>query len=98
MLLNHGHLVQVGGVSDHHLLNTAAFGHLENMQGLAQIKRHHLPAHAVKQVLAMLSQHGGQMIQLQIVSALGLTAEMVAERLHKMEAEGQIERRWSAEE
>ena len=50
------------------------------------------------QVLALLSQHGGQLSQQQIASVLGLPAELVAEELQEMEAEGQIERRWSTEQ
>ncbi len=67
------------------------------LKGLSKAQRYTLEEFE-GQVLAMLFQHGGQMSQLQIASALGLPAERVAERLHKMEVEEQIERRWSAEE
>ncbi|MBN2325340.1 MAG: hypothetical protein JXQ30_16540 [Spirochaetes bacterium] len=50
------------------------------------------------QVLALLFQHGGQLNQLGIVVALGLPAELVAEKLLSMEAEGLIERQWTVEE
>jgi uncharacterized membrane protein len=66
-------------------------------KGLSEAQRYTLEEFE-GQVLAMLFQHGGQLSQLQIASSLGLPAERVAERLHKMETEGQIERRWSAEE
>jgi uncharacterized membrane protein len=67
------------------------------LKGLSEAQRYTLEEFE-GQVLAMLSQHGGHLSQPQIASALGLPAERVAERLHKMEAEEQIERRWSAEE
>jgi len=50
------------------------------------------------QVLALLSQHGGQLGQVRIAAALGLPSELVADRLLEMEAQGLIERDWTVEE
>ena len=49
------------------------------------------------QVLALLTQRGGEADQTVVVAALGLPVNIVAERLLEMESSGMIERRWSAD-
>ena len=50
------------------------------------------------QVLALLSQHGGRLSQVQIATSLGLPSDKVAEKLLEMECDGLIERTWTVDE
>ena len=47
MLLDEFNLCAVTWVICNYLLDSAAFCHLENVRGLAQIKRHHLLTHVM---------------------------------------------------
>lgn len=49
------------------------------------------------QVTALITQRAGEVDQTMIVAALGLPAQLVAERLLKLERAGVIERRWSVD-
>lgn len=49
------------------------------------------------QVLALLTQRGGEADQTVIGAALGLPVHIIAERLLEMESSGMIERQWSSD-
>ena len=70
---------------------------LAQLEELNETQRHTLEEFET-QVLALLSQHGGQLSQVRIAAALGLPSELVADRLLEMEAQGLIERDWTVEE
>jgi len=67
------------------------------LEELNETQRHTLEEFET-QVLVLLSQHGGQLSQFRIAAVLGLSSELVADRLLEMEAQGLIERDWTVEE
>jgi len=49
------------------------------------------------QVTALIAQRGGEGDQTMIVAALGLPAQLVAEKLLELERSGAVERHWSVD-
>ena len=64
--------------------------------GLSDVQRDTL-SDFESQVTALLVQRGGEADQTAIVAALGLPAELVAEKLLELEQAGAIQRRWSVD-
>lgn len=57
-----------------------------------------IPENLDGQILAMLTQFGGEMKQSEICANLNLSVKILADELNRLEKEGRIRRRWLKED